>query len=153
MCSNLKKFIFLLFILQNYCFADENKKQLIDLIVPAVNQNLKQNKITKHGLGAIFKMRLLEWKDGTTVTVFVLADEQSLHTEFCKKVLSVFPYQMRKSWNQLVFSGSGQAPIELNSKEEMISKLISTTGAIGYLRTSDLKEGVKKLHIQSGSQY
>ncbi len=95
-------------------------------------------------------MRLLRWKDGSTITVFVLADENPLHNEFCKEILNVFPHQMRRIWNRLVFSGTGQAPIELGNADEMADKLLTTPGAIGYLRKGQLKEGIKTLHIQAG---
>jgi len=153
MCSNLKNIFFLFFILQSYCFAKGIDDQTMGPVVPVVNHLLKQDTISKHGLSAIFKMRLLEWKDGTAITVYVLADDRPLHKVFCKKTLNVFPYQMRKTWDQLVFSGSGQAPTQLNSKAEMIRKLSSTPGAIGYLRASEITESIKVLHIESGSHY
>ena len=149
---SVNKKIILLFLLlaQNICFALESN-QLEPPVLPVVNQQVQQDSISKHGLSAIFKMRLHKWKDGSAVTVFVLADDQPLHKAFCKTILNVFPHQMRRNWNRLVFSGSGQAPIQLDSTEEMINQLISTPGAIGYLRTSDIKEGIKVLRIQSGS--
>jgi len=152
MPSIFKNVLFLFFlILQNLCFANESGNQPLAPIVPVVNQQLKQNTISKHGLSAIFKMRLHKWKDDTAITVFVLADDNSLHKAFCKTILNVFPHQMRRTWDRLVFSGSGQSPIQLDNKDEMIKKLLSTAGAIGYLRTSDIKEGIKVLKTQSGS--
>ena len=151
MFSVNKNIILLFFLLaQNICFALESN-QLESPVLPVVNQQVQQDNISKHGLSAIFKMRLHKWKDGSAVTVFVLADDQPLHKAFCKTILNVFPHQMRRNWNRLVFSGSGQAPIQLDSTEEMINQLISTPGAIGYLRKSDIKEGIKVLRIQSGS--
>lgn len=143
--------LFIFLIGQNFCFAGESNPDRAADIVTVVNKNLKQAIISKHGLSAVFKMRLLKWQDGTAVTVFVLADESPMHQYFCKKILNVFPYQMRKSWNQLVFSGSGQAPIQLESKEEMIRMVAATIGAIGYLSADDIEEGIKVLNIQSGS--
>ena len=151
MLSIIKNILLLFFLmLSNHCFAKESKETQPAPLVVVVNQQLKQDTISRHGLSAIFKMRLHKWKDNTPVTVFVLADNQPLHNVFCKTILNVFPHQMRRSWDRLVFSGSGQAPIQLNSKEEMIKMLSSTSGSIGYLRTSDIKEGIKILQIQSG---
>ncbi len=146
--------ILLLFflLLQNFCFANESDYQATFPLVPVVNQQLKQDSITRQGLSAIFKMRLHRWKDGTPVTVFVLADDNPLHKAFCKTILNVFPHQMRRTWDRMVFSGSGQAPIQLTDKKEMIERLSSTPGAIGYLPTNDLNENIKILHIQSNTQ-
>nr|WP_305907233.1 hypothetical protein [Methylomarinum sp. Ch1-1]MDP4519967.1 hypothetical protein [Methylomarinum sp. Ch1-1] len=137
-------------IWQITCFANESDKSSESTLVPVVNERVKQNAISKHGLSAIFKMRLHTWKDDSAITVFVLADQDPLHKAFCKEVLNVFPHQMRRTWDRLVFSGAGQAPIELDNKEEMIRMLTATPGAIGYLRSSDIKQGIKALRIQSG---
>ena len=138
-------------MLSNLCLANESDAQPLAPIMPVVNQQLKQDSISRHGLSGIFKMRLHKWNDGTAVIVFVLADQQPLHKSFCKTVLNVFPHQMRRIWNRLIFSGSGQSPIQLNDKDEMIKKLSTIEGSIGYLRTSDIQEGIKVLQIRAGS--
>lgn len=107
-------------------------------VYPVVNVKTEQQSVNKNGLSAIFKMRLRAWSDGSEITVFVLHDDNPLHKQFCKQILNVFPHQMRRYWNKLVFSGTGQAPIELENKEEMINKIINTPGAIGYLQGKDL---------------
>jgi ABC-type phosphate transport system substrate-binding protein len=117
-------------------------------IYPVVNINTSQRTISKNGLSAIFKMRLRHWNDGSDVTVFVLSDDNPLHKQFCKQILNVFPHQMRKNWNKLVFSGTGQAPIILENKEEMINKLRSTPGSVGYLSGVDLTKDLRILDIE-----
>lgn len=152
MLSINKNTLFLFFlVLQNTtCFANETFDEPLMVLVPFVNQQVPQSTISKNGLSAIFKMRLHKWADDTAVTVFVLGDDNPMHKDFCKIILNVFPHQMRRVWDRLVFSGSGQAPIQVDNKEEMIEKLASTAGAIGYLRVSDATEGIKALQIQSG---
>lgn len=93
-------------------------------------------------------MRLRHWSDGSNVTVFVLQDDNPLHKQFCKQILNVFPHQMRRNWNKLVFSGTGQAPILLENKDEMINKLRDTPGAVGYLSGKDLTKDIKILDIE-----
>lgn len=117
-------------------------------VYPVVNINTSQRNISKNGLSAIFKMRLRHWSDGTNVTVFVLQDDNPLHKQFCKQILNVFPHQMRRNWNKLVFSGTGQAPILLENKDEMINKLRDTPGAVGYLSGKDLTKDIKILDIE-----
>ena len=117
-------------------------------IYPVVNKNNPQNSISKNGLSAIFKMRLRKWNDNSPVTVFVLKDDDALHKQFSKKVLNVFPHHMRRIWNRAVFSGSGQAPVLLKSKKDMILKLESIPGAVGYLKGEDLTDDIKILDIR-----
>ena len=84
-------------------------------------------------LRAIFGMHLRSWEDGTPIKVFVLPSESPVHSTFCKKILNVYPHQLQSSWDRLVFSGTGQAPVEVESEEQMHRKIASTPGAIGYL--------------------
>ena len=86
---------------------------------------------------SMFGMRQLSWSDGQQVRVFVLPDRHPLHIDFCKEVLNMYPYQLRQSWDRLIYSGMGQAPIEVNSEEEMLMLVARTPGAIGYLRKAN----------------
>lgn len=116
-------------------------------VVPVVNSKLTQTSVSLNGLSAIFRMRLRQWQDGSPITVYVLRDNDPIHKQFCKQVLNVFPHQMRRSWNKLVFSGTGQAPITVSSIEEMIDKIASTPGAIGYLSAENINENIRILVI------
>jgi hypothetical protein len=82
---------------------------------------------------SMFGMRQAAWPDGTPVHVFVLPEHYSLHASFCREILNIYPYQLHQSWNRLVYSGTGQAPVEVASEQEMVEKVSSTPGAIGYV--------------------
>jgi len=97
---------------------------------------------------AIFGMRQVKWPDGTPIRVFVLADEHPTHAALCKERLNLFPYQLRQSWDRLVFSGIAQAPGEVASEEEMLSRVTATPGAIGYVRKVKPHDQVKILRIE-----
>jgi ABC-type phosphate transport system substrate-binding protein len=81
---------------------------------------------------AIFSMKVQQWPGDGGVKVFVLPDKHALHEAFCKNLLDVFPHQMRAAWDRQVYSGTGQAPVEVESEQEMLDKVASTPGAIGY---------------------
>ena len=81
----------------------------------------------------LFGMRLRQWDDLRPVKVFVLPDSHPVHDNYCKSVLHVFPHQLRTVWNRQVFSGTGQAPMELRSEEEMLEHVATTPGSIGYI--------------------
>lgn len=99
-------------------------------------------------LRAIFGMRLHRWPDGTPVKVFVFKDDTPEHAAFSKTVLQVFPHQLRQSWDRLVFSGLGQYPEQVASEKEMLEKVASTPGAVGYVRASDADRHVLTLQIR-----
>ncbi|WP_256250858.1 hypothetical protein [Nitrosomonas sp. Nm51] len=93
-------------------------------------------------------MRLRTWPNGLVIKVFVLPDDNPLHHRFSKEQLSLFPYQLRQSWDRLVFSGTGQAPITVASDEEMYNRIKNTPGAIGYLDTSYIDDEIHVLQIK-----
>jgi ABC-type phosphate transport system substrate-binding protein len=135
-------------LLNQFASAAPPVNEQQNIVIPVINSTNQQDSISRNGLSAIFKMRLLRWNDGSAVTVFVLNDDDPLHKQFCKQILNVFPHQMRRNWNKLVFSGSGQAPILVESKTEMIEKIANTPGSVGYLNLKDLTDGIKKLDIK-----
>ncbi|MBI5016444.1 MAG: hypothetical protein HZB55_13270 [Deltaproteobacteria bacterium] len=104
--------------------------------------------LSRNEARAIFGMRLRQWRDGSRIVVFVLPDTSPTHISFAKSQLDIFPHQLRRAWDRLVFSGTGQAPIEVRSEEEMRAKVATTDGAIGYLRKEDLNATVRVLQIR-----
>lgn len=124
--------------------------------------------ITRNTLSAIFGMRLRAWADGTPVRVYVLPDDHAVHVAFAKEILGVFPHQLRTAWDRLVFSGTGQAPLEVGgeeeihtgiagidaarpavvgSEEQMREKLARNPGSIGYLSRKMIDERVDVLQV------
>ncbi|MGH8473458.1 MAG: hypothetical protein ACREVJ_13600, partial [Gammaproteobacteria bacterium] len=133
-------------------------------MVVAVNPGAPAGEaIARNTLSAIFGMRLRAWEDGTPIRVYVLPDNHAVHVMFCKQILGVFPHQYRTAWDRLVFSGTGQAPLEVgseeemrarvagasgeapvvvDSEEEMRTRVAGTSGAIGYLSRKMIDESV-----------
>ena len=97
---------------------------------------------------ALFGMRLTKWPDGRPVQVFVLPDSNPVHVALCKERLNLYPYQLRQSWDRLVYSGMAQAPIEVATEEEMISRVATTPGALGYVRKLKPNDPVKVLNVE-----
>lgn len=110
-----------------------------------VNPGVPEESLTRSTLRTIFAMRLRTWSDGKPIRVFVLKDKTPNHVQFCKNVLHVFPYQLRSSWDRLIFSGTGQAPIQVSTEDEMRRKVANSPGAIGYLQRSMINDAVRVL--------
>lgn len=111
---------------------------------PSVSQDEMQTSV----LRAIFAMKQRTWRNNEPIYVFVLQDRMELHIEFCKRVLNMFPYQLRYYWDRLVFSGTGQAPSEVSSETEMLRKVAATPGAIGYVQRSTVNDSVHVLEVR-----
>ncbi len=109
---------------------------------------VSEQSLSVNVLRAIFSMRMRNWSDGSLIKVFVFADDDAVHHDFSKEQLNVFPYQLRLAWDRLVFSGTGQAPIRVNSYEEMLTKVANTPGAIGYLESNYINDDIHVLQIK-----
>jgi ABC-type phosphate transport system substrate-binding protein len=119
-------------------------------VVMVVNSSVPVQSVTRSFARAMFGMRVSQWPGDGDAKIFVLPDGHPLHAEFCKKVLDIFPYQLRLAWDRQVFSGTGQAPIEVASEEEMLARIASTPGAMGYLNKGKADaDKVKLLAIQN----
>ncbi len=113
-----------------------------------VNSDGAIQSISQSTLRAIFTMHLRQWPNGKPIRVFVLPEDNAVHVAFSKEVLNTFPYQLKRSWDVLVFSGSGQAPTVVNSPGEMLLKVSTIPGAIGYLPDNYPLEGVKNENVR-----
>ncbi len=135
-CTMVLFALFLFFSISSNAFSHE----------VIVNSSSDSN-LSANTLRLIYSMRLQTWSDGSGITVFILDPQGDAHRKFCLEVLNVFPYQLQRVWDVLVFSGTGQAPIVVKNEQEMIAKVRSTPGAIGYVIKSEVPSDVKKLNI------
>jgi hypothetical protein len=117
---------------------------MVAIAYPATSEE----SIPRASLRAILGMRLQKWPADTPVKVFVLKDDAVEHATFSKTVLQVFPHQLRMAWDRQVFSGQGQYPEQLGSTQEMLSRVASTPGAIGYVKASEVNQNVRVLKIR-----
>lgn len=105
-----------------------------------VNPSLTSIPLDRSLLRALFAMRVRQWPDGSPVRVFVLPDDDPLSDQFYRERLGMYSYMLRRSWDRMVFTGTGFAPTVVQSEQEMIERVLSTPGAIGYVRKRELSE-------------
>ena len=113
-----------------------------------VSQEVPLSEISTANLQGIFSVRVRSWPNGQPVRVFVLPDRSEAHREFARQVLHVYPYVLRDAWDRLVFTGTGQAPIEVENENELLQKIASTPGSIGYVQKGRANEKVKTLVVR-----
>lgn len=110
--------------------------------------SVEEAALSRNTARAIFSMRLKQWSDGQSITVFVLPDSHPVHRQFSREVLSLFPHQLRRSWDRYVYSGIGTAPIEVESEEDMQARIGATPGSIGYIQKEIMDEKVRTLEVR-----
>lgn len=113
-----------------------------------VNDDVGISAIDRNRARLIFTMRVNQWSDQLPVAVFVLPDDAPLHQAFAKSALGVFPHQLRQTWDRQVFSGTGQAPLQVASESEMLRRVRQTPGAIGYVSQSSNTTGIKVIEVE-----
>ncbi|SHE20643.1 COGs COG0226 [methanotrophic endosymbiont of Bathymodiolus puteoserpentis (Logatchev)] len=107
--------------------------QAVDATEVIVSANAVGQLKNSHKLQAIFSLRTLYWPNGEKIKVFVLPDNNAVHKKFVKEKLGMFPHQLRRTWNRMTYTGTGQPPITVDSIEEMLDKIQHTNNAIGYI--------------------
>jgi ABC-type phosphate transport system substrate-binding protein len=125
------------------CFATHS--EAVELIA---NSGIAETSLPRSVVRSIFTMRLTSWPNGTPIRVFVLGDKNELHALFSKRILGVFPHQLRRAWNRQIFSGTGQAPERVESEQEMLDMLSQIPGAIGYLSEDMINEQVRTIAVE-----
>ncbi len=104
--------------------------------------------LTRDTTRAIFAMRQRSWPDGQAVRVFVLPNNHPVHARFAKERLTVYPHQLQLAWDRMVFSGTGQAPSQVGSQIEMLERVATTPGALGYLEREYLDDRVQVITME-----
>ncbi|WP_245392729.1 hypothetical protein [Salinicola halimionae] len=117
-------------------------------VIIIANPAVQQSSLPLETLRAVFAMRQRTLPGGQAVHVFVLPDDNPVHEEFSKKILGVYPHQLRLAWDRAVFSGTGQAPNEVEDEADMLEAVASTPGSIGYIKQSSLNDQVRVLDIE-----
>ena len=113
-----------------------------------VHSSVVETHLSTIQLRRIYTMRQVRWLDNSPIVVFVLSRKNSLHQNFSKEILRMFPYQLDRIWHKLTFSGLGVAPIKVDSQEQLIKLIKQTPGAIGYAENIYNEEGLHVIEIK-----
>jgi hypothetical protein len=127
--------VLLLFVASTACPLES--APAVDVIV---SPSLTSTKLDRSLLRSVFTMRLRQWPDGSPVRVFVLPDSDPLSDQFYRERLGMYSYVLRRAWDRMVFTGTGFAPTVVQTEKEMIERVRSTPGAIGYVGKRELSE-------------
>ena len=128
--GEIVEFLYSKIVLMSVCLSLSPLANSQQVVVHSKNEITS---LSKNMLKAIFSMRIRTWPDGTPITVFIQNVDSEVHKSFCLSKLDVLPYQIQRRWDVLVYSGTGQSPIELNDESDMKQKISQTHGAIGYI--------------------
>ncbi len=131
--------IFKFYIMAILLFASINAYAQVAVIA---NKSVADASITSSKLENIYSLRDKVWSDGKGITLFTLKSESSTVEKFFSS-FGKSSSDMKKLWMKLQLTGEGIAPEALGSEEEVVNKVSTTPGAIGFVSADKAKDNVK----------
>jgi len=113
-----------------------------------VNDSVSFSPASSKDIRNIFTLQQTHWENGNKIQIFVFPDDNAVHQQFSKSITQIFPYQYRRIWDRVTFSGTGLAPTTVNSMEEMLEKVSQTKNSIGYIENIDKHQSIKVIILQ-----
>jgi ABC-type phosphate transport system substrate-binding protein len=111
-------------------------------IAVIANKSVSES-VAKGALANIYSLSMTKWASGTKIVVYDNNDGSvrgKFYAFIGKDALS-----LKKEWLKKQLTGEAKAPETLSSDEEVIHKVASTPGAIGYVKSDNIPKTVKVL--------
>jgi ABC-type phosphate transport system substrate-binding protein len=113
-------------------------------VVVIANKSVPVEEINGSELLDFYSGDVRLWEDGNAVVVFDLKPKGDVKKTFYK-YLGKSTSRMKSIWMKKLLSGEGDPPPALQSEEEMVKKVESTPGAIGFVSNEKVTDQVKIL--------
>jgi hypothetical protein len=91
----------------------------------------------------LYMGRLRQLPSGIPAVPLDLAVDSPERADFYRQLVSKEPAEIRAYWARLIFSGGTHPPLMAENREDMIQRLNSKPGAIGYLERAKVDSRVK----------
>jgi hypothetical protein len=99
-------------------------------------------------LAAAFLKKKIRWPDGESILPVDQRFDAPVRERFSEAVLRRSVFAVRSYWQQLIFTGRGVPPAELESDEAVLRYVRSNRGAVGYVGAGTALSGVKGLDLR-----
>ena len=126
--------------------ANDNDPEYLIIAHPSIAETT----LTHRNLAKIYALQMGYWSNGHKVEALTFSVESRDFKSFCRSSLNLQPYQLQRVWNRLRFTGVGKPPIEVSSPQQMLDKVRTTKGSIGYVKnaTHINLQGVKVIKVE-----
>jgi hypothetical protein len=101
----------------------------------------------KH-LADVFLKKVGQWPDGVAAQPVDLPADAPARRRFSEEVLGRSVAAVKSYWQQLIFSGRGVPPPELESDDEVVRFVASHRGGVGYVSGSAGASAVKVVSLR-----
>lgn len=107
-----------------------------------VNKSVSVSSVNANKLSDLYSLSVKTWDNGTKVVVFDRKSDDDTKTSFYS-FIGKSSSAMKKVWMRVQLSGEGTAPDLLGSDDDVLKKVASTPGAIGYVSADKVTADVK----------
>lgn len=115
-----------------------------------VNSSNQQKSVSVEEIRKLYTNAVLEWPDGTSVTLYDLAINDPVRSVFSEAVLRKSPMNVAEEWAHLKITNQAKnPPVAIKSEALIVRRVSREKGAIGYvsLEAARQKEGVRIVNI------
>ena len=110
------------------------------------NKSVPVDTIKKSELLDFYTGDIKKWKDEQPVVILDLKPRGDTKKAFYK-FLGKSPSRMKSIWLKMMLSGEGDPPLSMRSEDELLQKVASTPGAIGFVSQRRVNGDVKTLFL------
>jgi ABC-type phosphate transport system substrate-binding protein len=110
------------------------------------NRSVPVNSISISKLSDIYLLNTKVWNDGASIVVLCFRGNEAVEQAFYGS-LGVTPLEARKIWMRVQLSGEGKAPVMFTSEDDLIQKVSTTRGAIGFVSAAKVTDAVKVIAL------
>lgn len=139
----MKRFV----IVGLFCFISSWQVYAANEVQVISNPLSDTRSLSEDMLKRIYTMKLKIWPNGMPVKVFALPSSNRIHQAFVREMLNSNTYQLDRVWNRLAFSGRGSSPTVVSNIDELVQKVQTTPGAIGYVPSNTLLQKVLAIQV------
>jgi ABC-type phosphate transport system substrate-binding protein len=119
-----------------------------DDFIVIVNAKHPAKELEKKVVADAFLKKRTLWGDNTAILPVDQKKSSAIRAQFTRRILERSPASVRTYWNQLIFSGRGVPPPELESDAAIVAYVARHRGAIGYVSATAKLEGVKSVVVR-----
>lgn len=106
------------------------------------NKSVPDNALTAVKVASIFSLEQVKWSSGDRIVVF---DQNGEAKKEFYSAIGKDPLSMKKDWMKKQLTGEAKAPETVPSDADVINKVSSTPGAVGYVNSASVTGQVKVL--------
>jgi ABC-type phosphate transport system substrate-binding protein len=134
----MKQIVFLLFAVTLICFSLQAQVAVV------AHKSVAASSVSRSELTDIYTLSTTMWENSAPIVVCDMRSDNPTKGKFYSSIKKS-PNDLKKIWMRIVLSGEGKAPEMLDSEDEVLDRVASTPGAIGYVNASKVRGDVKVL--------